>query len=84
MLALMRENFQRAVPPEKKFHTACNSSCGKFSANIFSLYGHIRVKTLEIYSSVLTFGKFIGPFLVSDCAAKRRLGATRKLAHGRR
>lgn len=38
----------------KKIRSARNSSCGKFTANIFSLHGRIRVKTLGIYSSVLT------------------------------
>lgn len=56
----MRENFQNAAARSaKKFCTACNSSCGKFTANIFSLHGRIRVKTLGIYSSVLTLGNLL-------------------------
>lgn len=56
MPALMRENFQSARSAKKNSQnrTARNSSCGKFTANIFSPRRRIRVKTLGIYSSVLT------------------------------
>lgn len=80
----MREYFQSAQPgpTRKKKNSALrarNSSCGKFTANIFSLYGRIRVKTLGIYSVRTDFGKFIGPFLSSDRVSQRgpRPGATR-------